>query len=334
MTPDSETSFMMRITQRFTRCARGARAIVACTVGAVGLGVTGCHDAGPVIANPDGSRLLWTVTNAVGAVTMEAGTTFQLDLTPRYPSGEAVTGLPPSSFTSNGPTKVTVGPTGLLTALEPTSAPVQIVGTYTLGGISIADTVLVAVTAARERVKSFVFQDIPATFPVNTFNFVAATVKDSSDADLFDLTVNYTTSDPTVAYFSSGSFITLAKGTTTVYATATAYGVTYRDSVTVTVTNPVNTSFIVAGPYWQNLFGDPPLSPNFGVIGVGGTVTFSGLYVDPPSSITFLTGGDSLPANANVPVFTDDATVGPFLVPGSYLFKIATGDTARIYVLP
>jgi hypothetical protein len=70
------------------------------------------------------------------------------------------------------------------------------------------------------------------------------------------------------------------------------------------------------------------------VIGVGGTVSFFGFDLDGPSSITFITGGDSLPANANVPVFTSSATVGPFLVPGSYLFKIASGDTARVYVLP
>jgi hypothetical protein len=112
--------------------------------------------------------------------------------------------------------------------------------------------------------------------------------------------------------------------------------VTYRDSITVTIVNPINVEFDLYGSFWQDALGSPPLGPSRGVIGVGGTVTFSAGYLDPDaaSSITFLTGGDSLPPGANIPEFTQDSTIGPFLVPGSYLFKIASGDTARVYVLP
>jgi hypothetical protein len=333
MTPDSETSRMMRINWRTRRCIRGVLAFAACA-GITGMGV-GCHGEDAVVANPDGSVLLWSVTNDVGAVTMEAGTTYQLVLTPRYPAGDSVPELSPTSFVTGGPTKVTVSPTGLLTALEATDVPVQIIGTYTLDGVSVADTVMVAVTDGRERVKSLSMQGVTTTIPVYTYPSATAVVTDSSDNTLYDIPVSYSSSNPAVAYFDAyGTLTAASKGVTTLFARATAYGVTYTDSVTITIINPVSVEFDLFGSFWQEQLGFSPLSPSLGVIGVGGTVTFAAYDLDAPSSITFLTGGDSLPAGANIPEFTQDSTIGPFLVPGSYLFKIASGDTARVVVLP
>lgn len=329
MTLDSKQSLTQALRSHATRRLTRISVLVALTTAALG-----CRGTDAVVANMDGSKLLWSVTNTVGAVTMDTGTTFQLVLTPRYASGDVVPNLSPTSFTTNGPTKVTVSPTGLLTALEATDAPVLIVGTYTLDGVSITDTVSVAVTAGRHSIKTFSLQDTPTSIAINDYPYVQATVTDSSDQMLYDVPVAYTSSNPTVADFQYGSLTLMTRGTTTLHAVATVYGVTYQDSVTVTITNPTSVQFTLYGAEWQSEFGYPGVGPVRGVIGVGGTVSFFGFGLDGPSSITFITGGDSLPANANVPVFTSSATVGPFLVPGSYLFKIASGDTARVYVLP
>lgn len=333
-TPRLDSPINSRMPRRIHATSTLARALIAC-VAVAGVGIAGCRGADAAAANPDGSHLLWSVTNTVGAVTIATGTTYQLVLTPRYPSGEPVPNLAPSSFVTSGPTKVTVSPTGLLTGLEATDVPVQVIGTYTLDGVSVADTISVGVTDGQERVKSLSMQDVVSTIPLSTYPSVAATVTDSSDNALYDIPVSYSSSNRVAAYFTDyGLLIAASKGVTTLVATATAYGVTYRDSITVTIVNPISVEFDIYGPFWQDEVGYPPLGPSRGVIGVGGTVTFSAWDLEAPSSITFLTGGDSLPPGANIPEFTQDSTIGPFLVPGSYLFKIASGDTARVYVLP
>jgi hypothetical protein len=304
------------------------------TVPGTSLLLSACRGEAPVSVNADASKLIWSLKNNVGAATLSPGTTLQLATTAYTYTGDSVEGLPAPTFNSSDSDKVTVSPTGLVTAVAATTSNVNVVSSLTVDGVTHVDTTIVAVTAAAHTLKTF---SIHSSYPSTTFSLgayepVYVTATDSSDLPLYGLAVKFVSSAPRIADFLSGQLYGYAKGQTTVIASTTSFGVTKADTVTYTVTNPMSANVYCYEhaylPYEPAFY----LASNPVIIGAGGTVTWYN-YGNMATGITFddsthVTGGNI----ASIPLYSSASRTFP--TTGTYRFQDVLGDTATIVVIP
>jgi hypothetical protein len=174
---------------------------------------------------------------------------------------------------------------------------------------------------------------------------LSVTATDGDAMPLTGLAVKYRSLDPIVATIRGTQAYTTAKGVARIVATSTSYGVTLTDTTHIVVTNPMTMTFTFnSSTAVEN--GSAPItrSPAYGLIGSGGTVTWTNLGLQPSTSVTFLDGADSLAlpvpgtigaAGGNIAVLTPFSRQSRmFIKPGTYHFRDAAGDTASFVVIP
>jgi hypothetical protein len=231
-----------------------AGGVVACS---------GADVADPRIPTP--ADAYWTLALPSRAITMSTVApydTLQLTATAYSATGAVLTGLPAPTYTTSD-SSVRVSATGLLTARAVRSG-VQVIATLTYDGVRLADTAIINVTdAERPQIPArLVIQPQPgedATFPIPTFGsfiyFPAGKtlemeVEDAGGNNIADALVSAATSTPTTATFPTTAInpsgpveidfdqVASLPGPVTIYASATVYGVTVRDSMILTLKEP------------------------------------------------------------------------------------------------
>lgn len=310
-------------------------AVAACiAIPGASLLLSACRGEAPVSINADASNLVWSIKNSTGAATLSPGTTVQLTTTAYTYAGEPVEGLPAATFRSTDSTKVTVSPTGLVTGVAATTSNVNVISSLTVAGVTHADTTIVAVTPVAHTLKTFSIHPASqiTTIPLNGNTGVTVTATDSGNQTLTGLAVKLVSSAPLVADFYYGYLYAYAKGQTTVIASTTSFGVTKADTVTYTVTNPMQANVYCYEhaylPYEPAFY----VTSNPIIIGAGGTVTWAN-YGNMVTGITFddsthVTGGNI----ASIPLYTSASRTFP--TTGTYVFKDVLGDSATIVVIP
>ena len=212
------------------------------------------------------AKLYWSLTVNYQSMTLSTVApydTVQLIATPRDAEGNPVEGLGPISFTSDDTTKVSVSPTGLVRALQP-SPESHITVELSAGNVHhSADVVIIAVPDSNPPVLGSVsIQPMPpdsATIGMtgdgaglsigygrvqaNTVKFVAPPVAfDTAGNPIPMLLVMCSTTDESIVQALCNPFITIVAplhpGRAELIATATAFGVTKADTVEYTVTMP------------------------------------------------------------------------------------------------
>src|SRR5581483_7999114 len=193
-------------------------------------------------------------------------------------------------FTSSDPTTVTVSSTGVLKAIQPGQG-VTIVAQRTIGVLTLADTATVDVN------------NVPVPPPVLATLSIHPASGDSADVNagltkvvtpfvvdtkadtLSNVVVYFRSSDSTIATIDQfGNVAGSHPGHVTLYASATAYGVSRADSIAFTVKQPVISYIIVLSRTPTNSTkAQSYFSPGTAVVAQGGIVVWqneSGQRVD------------------------------------------------------
>jgi hypothetical protein len=291
----------------------------------------GCGSDSAVATRPNYTENLWSLTIDQRAVTLAANTTLQLTTTPRNGSGATLASPPAATFHSSDSTKVTVDANGLLHGIAPTAAT-TVTATMTVDGVTKADTINVVVTATKQAFKSLAIQAGAAKVAVGSSVSAAATATDSSGLSLYGLSIRYWVSDVTIATIGTSGYVAgVARGSVWVYASTTSYGVTSRDSVQYTVTNPSSVSTAYYGTTYLTTFGAFYHDTVF--VGAGGTVTVAN-YTTTPTAFNF--GADSLKVTGgNISTLaTYQSASRTFPTEGRYYIYDPAGHTGLIVVLP
>jgi hypothetical protein len=269
---------------------------------------------------------------------MAPGETLQLNVSALTPTGQPFSGdVGTATFWSSDTTKVFVDANGLLTARE-AGGQVQVVASIRSDTYNVtnADTAYVLVTPASADVASFSIAPPDSTIlGAGSALTLTPTILDSDGDPVDGVLVRYGSLDPSALYVDplTGALDGRKLGKTKIWAEATVYGVTQRDTVEITVTYPVKFEFdFLRIPYY-----DPNapivLSDETVTVRVNATVTFWNA-TDVPISVTFdhtdgIVGG-------NVPAFVNDDgdQDRKFVTPGTYKVTSSMDHTATIIVVP
>lgn len=323
----------------FARTMRAGLLGVALT--SITLAGWGCSDSSSP-NQPSADRVYWQLTLDHRAVTLSLTPpydTLQLTAIPQTVSGSPITGQPAATFTVSDPSIVSISTTGLLTALK-AGTSVTVVAKLTIGTLTLSDTAIVNVN------------DVPSPPPVITtlsiqpaegdsakvaagFSaFLSPVVLDANGSPLFDVAVWLWSSDTTVVTIDAFGDITGQQpGHATLYAQATAYGVTKIDSLRYTVGQPIFAfEPILARTPKNSLTPVSYFSPATLTLGVGGHVIWlnqskqpvdivfdnpaaaqavGDAYVDIFAYLYGLNGPDNPNAAGNIPAFAPvDSTSG------------------------
>jgi plastocyanin len=216
------------------------RSVVAAMLAAT---VLGCNDS-PVAAGPGLDTVYWALSADVKAVTVAMGGTQHVVATPRTIAGDALPGLPAPHFVSKDTTKVTVDENGVITGVIP-SQNVLVIASLQAQGMTHADTISVNVTPTADTVASFSVDVPPGDSTVmgsGMVKFLMVNALNPSHIPLFNLAVWVHPLDPGKFNLVAGPFMPLVMGTGVgtgrVEFRATAYGVTFADTVEFTITYP------------------------------------------------------------------------------------------------
>jgi hypothetical protein len=300
-----------------------------------------CHGVDAVATNSDGT-LFWALRMNIPAATMDTGSTLQLSAVALYSSGDTIrSGIPAPTFRSLDPTRVTVSPTGVITAIKPTSTPIGVVASVTADNLTNADTTLVAVTLDHNTVDSIAITTTSGsverdgktwTIPVGETVILGATAQ-GPGGTVSGVSVKYQSLDDIIGIVRGTQLTANARGTTQVVAMTTSYGVALTDTITIVVSNPMTGRFSVNPT--ASRFGLPVLSPTLIIIGEGGIITWRYASRTGTESVTFLNDVDKIP-DGDIPSLppSPGSVTRQFPTVGSYKFQIAAGDTARVIVIP
>jgi plastocyanin len=257
---------------------------------ALGLGC-GSDRAGTNPVAPD--RQYWQLSLNHHAVTLAKtapSNTLQLTATPLTADGTVVPNTDAvATFTVSNPAVVSVSPTGLLTAVG-TGSSVTVIARLTIGGLTLADTAIVNVNDVATPPVLTTLSIQPATsdsakVAVGFSANIGATVQDQDSNSLTNVAVHYWSSDPTIATVSqTGTVSGKQRGKVTLYAEATAYGVTKTDSLPYVIGAPfIATEVVSARTPRGSLTPESYFSPDTLTVGVGAYVLWintSGQPVD------------------------------------------------------
>jgi hypothetical protein len=291
----------------------------------------GCGTDSRVATQPNDAVQFWRLVGNQRAITIAVNQTLQLTATPQNGVGVTLSSLPTPTFTSTDTTTVKVDASGVLHAIAPTTTA-TVIASLTVGGVTAADTIPVVVTTTREAFKSLSLRPAgSAQAPMKVNTPVTTLATDSSDHQLYNLSIRYWVSDPTVASISTfGYLYGSAKGTVWVHASTTSYGVTASDSVQYTITNPVAVTMYYYGTLYSFY---PPFYTDTISVGVNGTVTVYN-YSGSVAAMNF--GSDSLKVTGgNIPslgLYSGAARTFPTV--GRYTIVDQAGHTGLIVVLP
>jgi hypothetical protein len=282
----------------------------------------------------DEQVLYWALDLSHHAVTLSTTApydTLTLVATPRNQKGEPLTGLPAPRYTTTDAERVLVTPQGVLAAVAPTSAPIQVTATLTTGNLTHTDTVLVKVVddPTPPRLATFSIHPVPpdsaksaaggSVWFAGTLLGVCKTLLvqavDSNGMPMADLLTAFRSSDPNTADFDlcrdvyppapvTGSRVFSHRpGTVTLYASTTAFGITKADTLPFRVGYPIKA--VISVPTSAPALGGNPVDifvPSEVKVGVGALIQFggAGIYVGPADSTDIIFTGTDLPNIAAV----------------------------------
>jgi len=310
--------------------------------GAAALLLAACGGAdSPIAVRANPGLMLWRLSADTRAVTVAVGGTQQLSATTYLVDGSvAPAGTGTITYTSATPLKVQVTPSGLVTGLAVTSAPVSVIASIYQDGLSLVDTIPVGVTATVRPIKSFGFVRDSTRIPQGSSFAIPLKITDSSNTVLTDIAVRYTTLTPAIFTMSGASNIyTYTRGTAKLAAATTAYGVTYTDTIDLTVTNPM----LVYVYCYNKATSLRDFSATTYVVGEGGTLNISNstgavlnltfsdpsAFGDPAAPTSTVNAGNIVNAAASATSPRKALRAGTYTVT-----NVATGGQATIYVLP
>lgn len=326
----------------------------------LGVALAACGGGDGVVGlKQDPNDLFWSLElnqNAINLSTDQSQPqfhTFQLVATAYRLDGTPIVGAGTPTFVTTDTNKVKVDATGLLTAkavtnpTSPTHTPIRIFVSMSgnPGPVTNADTAFVIVTSTVRPIANFSITPNRTSFGVGYDTILAARATNAAGAAVTGMQISYSSSAPKVAsYDATGLMMPMTMGSTKLRARTMNYGVEHRDSVDLTITEPV--VFHVDIGYFQTPTGasDTFFNPVELTIKAGqgvswgsknaisATITFEDPTNVGPSPVDGMRG--------NIPNFfpiPPQRKIRMFNVPGTYNYRdAAPGKTAvgRIIVTP
>lgn len=321
-------------------------AVLMATAVCAAIGI-GCKDTAPVSTGVDASQAFWQLSTNIEALTLDSGQTQQIVAVSLNYRGDTLTTLPAPAYQSLDTSKVTVTPDGLITAIKPSTSSVLVIASLTVDGVTNADTTTVLVSRGSHTFGSLSLRaKVPDSTQVGygASKSLSVAATDGGGATLTGLAVKYQSLDPIIATVRGTQVYATTKGVARIVATSTSYGVTHADTTHIVVTNPMTQTYTFNSPTAVTAGSAPLVSSGYGLIGAGGTVTWTNLGITPSTSVTFLDGADSLAlpvtgalnaAGGNITTLVPYVSQSRmFTKPGRIRFKDAAGDTASFLVIP
>jgi hypothetical protein len=247
------------------------------------------------------------------ATTLAVGGTQQLTVTPLNLTGAPLPGGSAAVFASSDSTHISISPTGVITALQPTvGGPMFFTVTLQLNGVTHADTGYVSVTPTPQAAASLTIEP-PALVPANLVVTVPAVVLDSNGNVLSGIYPYFWVSQNSGASIaaSQGTLSSATIGTAWVHASVTAYGVPLQDSVQITFTYPASgyVEFTNNGAAITATNGVPVVDSLW--ISAGGGVLFVDISTDTTMSVIF--DDSTAVVGANIHGLGLNSGVGPIV---------------------
>jgi hypothetical protein len=342
---------------------RWCDSILAITV----LVVTGCAPdavSPPPVTDP--TKVLWALAlnhRGITLSTVAPYDTIQLTATPLTVNGQPLTGLPAPIFTSLDLQHVQVSAKGLVHAIGVTTGA-EVIASVSSGNDTQTDTAVINVTDTTTPPVLSVFTIHPASgdstkVAVDATPTITARAYDSAGDSISGLSVYYATSDSLVAAIgrSSGFFNPYRPGShVTVYATATAYGITKSDSVRYTIGYPTLLATVITPEKDSTGRAIVVFVPDKFVGGPGAMIEFTnlsapltGVTFDNPADADSLTSTNPFYAACGMaPIACGTGNIAPFgptpsdssfaaedrfrefLVPGTYKFHSTIGGATGV----
>jgi plastocyanin len=274
--------------------------------------------------------------------------TFQLVATPLRLDGSVLEGAGTPTFTTSDTNRVKVDANGVLTAKAPTSpnSPVRIIASLSAGRgpVTNADTAFVVVTPDVRLIETFGIQPPRTSFGVGYDTILAARAIDAGGQPVTGIRIAYSSSAPKVASIdATGLLMPMTMGKTTIRASVMNYGVEHRDSVELTITEPVvfhvDIGFLTTPTGGFDTYFDPAevtIKAGQGVSWGSRNGISANIVFDDPTNV----GPSPVDgASGNVPPFfgLNVRKIRMFYVPGTYTYRDASpGKTAtgKIIVTP
>ena len=315
---------------------------------------------------PSGEHLYWALTlnhHAVALSTVVPWDTIRLMATPRNAEGAVLAGLSAATFRASDTGSVRVSSDGLVTALA-TATEVRVIASLTAEGLTLEDTALIDVSAAAPPPAPLAYamqlpQGDSAVLPDASLfvnpgtKFLGITVTDSTGAPVAGVPAYFTSSDPTIATIdrSAGVVSAVRPGRVTIKAVTTAYGVTMRDSLKLTVTPP-SSRFVyvfartpVESTMPVSYFdpGEVALATGGQIVWVNGSGQAVDIVFDNPSQVREAPVLPDGSGGGNIPNLPDDSTAlahgrlplvaRSFPIPGVYAYhSVRYGTSGKIVV--
>jgi hypothetical protein len=199
-----------------------------------------CDARGPVVPRPREQDIVWRLRTEERAVTLALDSSYQL--TPRaFNLDRAPIDLSSLAieYRSFDPSYVAVSAAGVLTAKQVTvGAPIEVYVTLNRDNVRREDTVLVNVTPTTQVVDSIGLSLLDsARKAILTPLFLFPSVYGANGISLFDVPVRLSIPDAGSTLVLGTLVLGLGPEEHWLYADATAYGHTFRDSVKITILN-------------------------------------------------------------------------------------------------
>jgi hypothetical protein len=192
---------------------------------------------------------------------------------------------------------------------------VPVVASLQSDGVTHVDTIMVAVTSTATPIETFSIQPSDsAVAAIQSFLFITPTIIDV-DGNYLSLPVNIEWSDSTLVSDVFGLTIANVPGTVQAIATMTAYGVTYRDTVTYRITYLTHAQVYVDSATSTVRPSGPKIAANGNVTWVNATVAPVSITFDDPTNVQ---GGNI----AAIP--SRGSATRKFLAPGTYTYHGTT----------
>ncbi len=316
---------MKSLTTSMTRLRMIALACVAAA------GATACSDRPPAGVYSDPDPLLGSVHASAHAVNLVAGGTLQLTSNAFNLGGAPVTDLDSLTYTSSSTSRVTVSPTGLVTAIDVTEDPVIVLVTAAKNRVSQVDTVLVnvlpPVTAPPVRFAVGLYGD-SLRIAVNNGNQVLGSLITAANDTIPNVLISVSTKDPNIAsanrYVRDWYLNGYAPGKTTVYVSTTLSGVTYTDSLQVIVGWATDAYEGFNSGMWSTLYLQ-------NVIQTGGAMHWYNYNSDLSPAVIFDDPSTALPdtvgaPSGNIDPFSGMSVARRFNAPGTYTWHSTLSD--------
>jgi plastocyanin len=309
-------------------------------------GTMGCGSDYVAPATPtEPSRLFAGLVLDHHAIVLSASAprnTIRLTPTPMSATGAPLSGLPAATYSLSDSAAVAITADGTVTALASASG-VMVIASVSAGNFTARDTAYVTVTdlPAPATFSIQLFPGDPGTVPAqDAFNFfnhkpLAVQATDEGGAPIDAIPAHFSSSDPSIATVDpvTGLVTGIRPGTVKIRASTTVYGVSFRDSVVLTVTPPLigGVNAVERTPVGSTT---PVLAfdPQTLTVSAGATVIFVNQSADLMIDVVFddptnVLESPLIPNGAgDIAPFTAIATRA-FFVPGTYTYHSTLFDT-------